>query len=91
MIPTAHEYYRIGFLAIEVFSLEIVAVGIFIMLTFILADAMRHGCCMWHREAFGKIGVKVLVAWCVLMVMDNMRQFCNDKMIAPFSDLSITR
>jgi len=68
-----HSNYHTAFLTFEVLSLEIVFLGIFIILSYILADALKNGCCIWHREASGKIGVKIVVAWSFMMVMDNMR------------------
>ncbi len=47
--------------------------GIFILIAFVFADAIKHGCCVWHREAFNKIGVKIVIAWTLMMAMDNMR------------------
>jgi hypothetical protein len=73
----AHENFHIGFLSIEIFSLEIVVFGTFILIAFVLADALKYGCCVWHRESFNKIGAKVVIAWSLMMAMDNMRQFCN--------------
>jgi len=50
-----------------------VVAGIFILIAFVFADAIKHGCCVWHREAFYKIGVKIVIAWTLMMAMDNMR------------------
>jgi hypothetical protein len=50
-----------------------VVAGTFILIALVFADAIKHGCCVWHREAFNKIGVKIVIAWTLMMTMDNMR------------------
>ncbi len=69
----AYLQYHIAFVSLEWFSFEILVLGIFILMFLVLADALKHGCCLWHREAFGKNGVKIFIAYTFMLTMDNMR------------------